>query len=73
MFRQCTDATEAVAELLKQCLERHGLQCVIIQGRWTNRALPDRFRLAAKAMGGIMTASNKRDHQWIAVVTTCSK
>ena len=66
MFRQCTDATEAVAKLLEKRLPGLGLQCAIIQGRWTDRALPDRFRLAARATG-FMTPLNKRDHQWLAV------
>jgi hypothetical protein len=66
MFRQCTHATKAVANLLEQRLAGHGLRCATIQGRWIG-PLPDRFRLAAKALGKIMTVKNKRDHQWLAV------
>ena len=68
MFRQCTDATEAFRDRINEDLEASGglLKCVIIQGRWTG-PLSDRFRLAAKDMGGFMTTSNKRNHQWLAV------
>jgi hypothetical protein len=65
MFRQCTDATEAVSKLLEQRLTGPKLQCAIIHGRWIG-PLPDRFRLAAKATK-FMTPENKRDHQWLAI------
>jgi hypothetical protein len=68
MFRQCTKASTQFKEKINESLKSKGSSFtrVIIHGRWIAE-LSDRFRIAARAMNGVMTTKNKRDHQWLAI------